>query len=154
MNFYNKKLTLVSKPGSDSMQRILRHTKSLTNAFLLLIAMQQVAFAQYKESDFISYTVKEGLSSNYVNCLQQDDWGYMWVGTSIGLNRFDGYSFKSFYQGTSTMPLPSSIIRKLKIFGPGQLGIITTRGFQVLDTKNYSLRNYFIPDTTSFSSYR
>jgi hypothetical protein len=67
----------------------------------------------------------------------------MWVGTNIGLNRFDGYSFKSFYQGTSTMPLPSSIIRKLKIFGPGHLGIITTRGFQVLDTKKLQLTELF-----------
>ena len=136
------------------MPRILCYTKAIMNAFLMLIIIQQEGFTQYNESDFISYTVKEGLSSNYVNCLQQDDWGYMWVGTNIGLNRFDGYSFRSFYQGTSTMPLPSSIIRKLKKFGRGQLGIITTRGFQVLNTTNYSLRNYFIPDTTSFSSYR
>jgi len=36
---------------------------------------------------------KEGLSNNYVQCCFQDKRGFMWFGTSQGLNRFDGYRF-------------------------------------------------------------
>ena len=46
-------------------------------------------------SDYIS--VDEGLSSNKVYDLLQDPEGYMWMGTSYGLCRFDGYGFENFY---------------------------------------------------------
>ena len=109
--------------------------------------------AQYEEKDFVHYTVKEGLSENYITCLQQDDRGYMWIGTDIGLNRFDGHSFKTFFQDTKTLPLLSGTIKRLKSFGPQQLGIITRGGLQVLNTFDLSFKNYFITDNTAFSVY-
>ncbi|MBK7375046.1 MAG: hypothetical protein IPJ02_05630 [Chitinophagaceae bacterium] len=110
--------------------------------------------AQYEEKDFIRYTVKEGLSDNYITCLQQDDRGYMWIGTDIGLNRFDGHTFKRFFQGTRTLPLLSSTIGKLKSMGPRQMGIVSRGGFQLLNTNDLSVKNYTIPDTTAFTVYR
>ncbi|HEU5240286.1 MAG TPA: two-component regulator propeller domain-containing protein, partial [Pyrinomonadaceae bacterium] len=38
---------------------------------------------------FISYTVAEGLSSNQVNCITEDQWGRMYFGTGRGLDRLD-----------------------------------------------------------------
>ena len=111
------------------------------------------AKAQYAEKDFIHYTVKDGLSENYITSLMQDEWGYMWIGTDIGLNRFDGHSFKSFFQGTKTLPLLSSAIAKLKSFGPHHIGIINRGGFQLLDTRNLGIKNYVIADSTAFSVY-
>jgi ligand-binding sensor domain-containing protein len=43
---------------------------------------------------FQHYTVEDGLSHSTVNCILQDQQGFMWFGTDDGLNRFDGYSFK------------------------------------------------------------
>lgn len=43
---------------------------------------------------FQRYTVEDGLSHSTVNCILQDQQGFMWFGTDDGLNRFDGYSFK------------------------------------------------------------
>ncbi|MFW0715116.1 two-component regulator propeller domain-containing protein [Pedobacter sp. N23S346] len=40
--------------------------------------------------------IEQGLSNNGVNCIHQDKYGFMWFGTSDGLNRFDGYTFKIF----------------------------------------------------------
>ena len=42
------------------------------------------------------YSVKEGLVSNEVHSLLQDSRGYLWVGTSEGVSRFDGVSFTNF----------------------------------------------------------
>ena len=123
-------------------------------SLLLAFFMLHSASAQYEEKDFVHYTVREGLSENYITCLAQDEWGYMWVGTDIGLNRFDGHSFKNFFQGTKTLPLLSGTITKLKSFGSQQLGIISRGGFQLLNTKDLSVKNYIIPDTTAFSIYR
>ncbi len=128
----------------------MRKILLFSGALLLLFS----AWGQYEEKDFVRYTVREGLSENYITCLGQDEWGYMWIGTDIGLNRFDGHSFKHFFQGTKTLPLLSSNIGKLKSFGPHQLGIINHGGFQLLNTKNLSVTNYTIPDSTAFSIYR
>ncbi|SER24834.1 two-component regulator propeller domain-containing protein [Pedobacter rhizosphaerae] len=40
--------------------------------------------------------VEDGLSNNVVNSLYQDRFGFIWMGTYDGLNRYDGYSFKVF----------------------------------------------------------
>lgn len=122
--------------------------------FSFILLFIQTARGQYEEKNFVRYSVKEGLSDNYITCLQQDDWGYMWIGTDNGLNRFDGNSFKNFYQNSINLPLPSSRIRNIKTFGTHQLGIVGVGGFQLLNTKDFSLRNYFISDSTAFTTYR
>lgn len=45
---------------------------------------------------FKHYQVEHGLSNNSVFSNVQDQSGFMWFGTKDGLNRFDGYSFKTF----------------------------------------------------------
>ena len=45
---------------------------------------------------FRHYSVENGLSNNAVVCSLQDQMGFMWFGTKDGLNRFDGYAFKTF----------------------------------------------------------
>lgn len=42
------------------------------------------------------YTIKDGLSNSHVTTLFQDSRGYIWVGTTDGLNRYDGYGFVVF----------------------------------------------------------
>ena len=41
-------------------------------------------------------TTSEGLSQNDVNDIHQDRNGFLWIGTNDGLNRFDGYNFKTY----------------------------------------------------------
>lgn len=43
-----------------------------------------------------SYTVCDGLSSNLVQYIYQDSKGFIWIGTNNGLNRYDGYNFKTY----------------------------------------------------------
>jgi ligand-binding sensor domain-containing protein len=124
-----------------------------TILFLLPVFFLPAAKAQYEEKDFVRYTVKEGLSDNYITSLQQDKQGYIWISTDIGLNRFDGYSFKKFYEGTPPLPLQSNTIRDIKLFGREQLGILSRNGLQVLNTGNFSFRNYAIADSTAFSTH-
>ncbi|MGB1298469.1 MAG: two-component regulator propeller domain-containing protein, partial [Psychrobium sp.] len=41
-----------------------------------------------------NYSVEDGLSQSAVNQITQDDFGYLWIATDYGLNRFDGYTFQ------------------------------------------------------------
>ncbi|MBK9108317.1 MAG: hypothetical protein IPM92_08060 [Saprospiraceae bacterium] len=45
-----------------------------------------------------------GISNRSINGFQQDKYGFLWIGTGDGLNRFDGKSFKIFrnIEGDST----------------------------------------------------
>ena len=53
------------------------------------------------------YSVSDGLSQNTVMAILQDRDGFMWFGTWDGLNRFDGYEFKT-YKPTLYGDTPSS----------------------------------------------
>jgi ligand-binding sensor domain-containing protein len=107
--------------------------------------------AQYEETNFTRYSVKDGLSDNGITCIQQDAQGYIWAGTDAGLNRFDGKSFRKFFQGTAPLRLPSASIWRMKRFGD-DLGIISRGGFQLLNTKDYSVKNYINPDSSAFTT--
>lgn len=45
---------------------------------------------------FDLFTVEQGLSSSVIYSINQDKSGFLWIGTGEGLNRFDGYNFKTF----------------------------------------------------------
>ncbi|MDR1918839.1 MAG: response regulator [Tannerellaceae bacterium] len=45
---------------------------------------------------FQHFMVENGLPQNTVNCIFQDNDGFMWFGTKDGLSRYDGYSFLNF----------------------------------------------------------
>lgn len=62
-----------------------------------------MAFAA-EANDFLfsHFSVERGLSCTQVQVIIQDRKGFIWVGTAEGLNRFDGFSFKSF------LPIPGN----------------------------------------------
>jgi ligand-binding sensor domain-containing protein len=45
-------------------------------------------------------TIEEGLSHTDASSILQDKTGFIWVGTLYGLDKFDGYEVKSFYNRT------------------------------------------------------
>ena len=61
---------------------------------LLLPALMQANIPDIK---FRRLDTRNGLSSSQVNCMMRDSHGYMWIGTAYGLNRYDGYRFRTFY---------------------------------------------------------
>ena len=64
---------------------------------LLIIALPvNIHGLKNKNVRFEHFSLKQGLSQVSVNCILQDNKGFMWFGTQDGLNRFDGYTFKVF----------------------------------------------------------
>ena len=64
-------------------------------AFMLLWA--GVTSAHAEAMRFQHFTDIDGLSSNTVRCIYQDNMGYIWAGTNGGLNRFNSFHFTKFY---------------------------------------------------------
>ncbi|MBN1187281.1 MAG: response regulator [Bacteroidales bacterium] len=46
---------------------------------------------------FHHITLEDGLSNSHIYCIQQDEKGFIWIGTQDGLNRYDGYNFIHYY---------------------------------------------------------
>jgi len=68
--------------------------------FLILIVFSVIhvdlALAQNNLLSVKYIGVEKGLSNNIVNSLYLDHFGFIWMGTYDGLNRYDGYGFKVF----------------------------------------------------------
>lgn len=69
---------------------------------ILLTGYGQLAFSQISPPHFANYGIKNGLSASIVNCVLKDSYGFLWVGTNNGLNRFDGYNTKVFENDPTT----------------------------------------------------
>ena len=52
------------------------------------------AFINDPQVKFIRLTTNDGLSHNHVTDIIQDNYGFVWVRTVDGLNRYDGNSFE------------------------------------------------------------
>jgi ligand-binding sensor domain-containing protein len=69
---------------------------------------------QALEYSFKRYSLANGLSTNSMTSIVQDKDGYMWIGTSVGLNRFDGSRFIQFrYDKNNPYSIPHEHITKL-----------------------------------------
>lgn len=68
-----------------------------TSPLLLLLLSSLSLFAQPSPIQFDRFSTEQGLSNPLIRCIAQDKLGYMWIGTNNGLNRFDGYSFTSYF---------------------------------------------------------
>lgn len=56
--------------------------------------------AQHTDYNFDRFSTENGLPNNQIHCILQDHQGYIWLGTSIGLVRYNGYSFTVFKHST------------------------------------------------------
>ena len=67
-------------------------TKKLLAFFACLLYINSI---HAEELSFVAqkFTVEDGLPSNNIRELVQDGDGYIWLGTTGGLCRFDGYQF-------------------------------------------------------------
>jgi signal transduction histidine kinase/ligand-binding sensor domain-containing protein len=79
--------------GAFNQRSLLTKLKKLIPFILLLFSASYLCAQPYY---FKHYQVENGLSNNTVYCSVQDSKGFMWFGTKDGLNRFDGYSFKTY----------------------------------------------------------
>jgi len=90
----------------------------LIGPFVIALLLQTpVLFAQIsgeRRLEFEQFTVNDGLSQNFVTCILQDHQGFLWFGTRDGLNRYDGYQFKTYsFEAEDTTSISANAIQSL-----------------------------------------
>lgn len=65
--------------------------------FFTLFVAAVVEAAVIPDMKFRRLDTREGLSNSMVSCIFRDSQGYVWFGTGYGLNRYDGYRFRTYF---------------------------------------------------------
>jgi len=114
---------------------------------LLILVIFWIVFFQsvIGQSSYIFHHLDagNGLSNNSVKTILRDSYGFLWIGTESGLNRYDGYGFKVYSTNTS---VPNTLISN-NIFGLQEDGlgnIWVNLGYTYVVYKRN--KNYFLSD--------
>lgn len=76
----------------------MKYTPYIIGLFLLLAGP---FWAQYPELQWTAIGTSDGLSNRIVSEIKEDNQGFIWVSTSDGLNRLEGYRIAHFYYHTN-----------------------------------------------------
>jgi len=108
---------------------------ALAGIFIFLVPC--LMDAQSQNVQFKHLTTNDGLSQSWVHTVIQDKYGFMWMGTEDGLNRYDGHSFR-IYKNNFRDPYSISNNGALTLFenSKGDLWIGTRKGLNLYDRNN------------------
>ena len=95
--------------------------------FSIFCFVQMLTCFSYANSGRL-YTSND-MSSSLIRCIIQDKYGFIWVGTNFGLNRFDGYKFSTYLcNPADTTTIQDNDIVKLYPYSKEFLFVATNRG--------------------------
>ncbi|MEY3849654.1 MAG: hypothetical protein RJA38_95 [Bacteroidota bacterium] len=112
----------------------MRFSKYISLVFMLL---PMLVFGQ--QFSFIQYSLKEGLAQTQVRCIQQDNKGYVWIGTLGGASKFNGNDFVNFSRTDGLINNQINCIQQLQneqiVFG-------SIGGISVLEGNTFTNHKY------------
>lgn len=130
-----------------------RHAIRLVSLLLLSL---HTAFSE--QLAIKNFSISEGLARNQITFIYPDSRGYIWIGTTGGLSRFDGYGFTNY--GTRH-GLPNPVISGIAETENGVFWVATHGGLCLIDfnqplDENGKLKLQIVPvgdaaDSTVFS---
>ncbi|MET3980941.1 signal transduction histidine kinase/DNA-binding response OmpR family regulator/ligand-binding sensor domain-containing protein [Mucilaginibacter sp. UYP25] len=134
----------------------MKRLRTKTSFFLVLTCGTIPGFASGQSYPFkFNYlTVDEGLSHTDANDITQDKQGYIWVGTYFGLDRFDGYSVKKFYN--SNVPLNNAAKNRITCIypdGEGNIWIGSEGGLQCFNAKSEKYKDFIESKNTKTPTF-
>ena len=116
--------------SNDSNRSHFRLGRILVAALFCLLSIANAEAADVVNNlSFDLYSQEHGLSNNQIHCILQDSKGWMWMGTSQGICRFDGYRFTVFKNDPDdSTSLKGNLVRVIYEDHKGQLWVGTENG--------------------------
>lgn len=99
---------------------------------------------------FSHYSGLQGLVHKSVSCMYRDKDGFLWVGTTNGISRYDGYSFKNFVPDEdNARKLHGSAVHCIVENSAGTLWVLTDKGIEYFDKEQEIFHRIAIPGMRS-----
>ncbi|WP_159453674.1 hybrid sensor histidine kinase/response regulator transcription factor [Ohtaekwangia koreensis] len=145
VGFAKKKQMLSQRPGITKFKSMFRVHCAI---FLLLVfapATNDLS-AQSRQFRFRQLDLKNGLSHPDVWTIYKDSRGFIWFGTAVGLNRFDGYTIRSFINDPlDTTSLPGEGAYKIFETPDRMLAMVTSAGLTLYDPEKEAFIRHLKP---------
>src|SRR5687767_14154129 len=94
---------------------------------------------------FKRISVNEGLAQSDVKCMIQDNFGFLWIGTRDGLNKYDGLEFSRFgRKKNDSTSLQFNQILDLQVDQSGDIWIGSIGGISVYNYRTDNFQNFFL----------
>ncbi len=117
--------------------------KSITLFCIFLLFCAHEISAQAPDLRFRKIATKDGLSNGSANFVFQDTYGFLWIGTRQGLNRYDGNSivqYRSDSQDSTT--LRNDYIFDVSQVSSTELLVGTEKGIEILNIATETIKPY------------
>ena len=106
--------------------------------------------AQDKVLNFTHINVNSGLSQGDVRTIYQDRNGFMWFGTWDGLNKYDGFSIKTYKeQHKNTQSIKGQLINNIVEIDEDRIAFGTLKGLNIFDGRDETFSYHSIGNKIS-----
>lgn len=130
---------------------------SSTSGFTILLICLSCFCSRVSAQPVVNYvehlTTNDGLSSNCITDILQGPGGFLWIGTTNGLNRYDGSGVKKYFGGSGPDSLTGNTIYRMLPAGSDHIAIATDKGLSILNAKSNRFRHIFFKSDTLLWSY-
>jgi len=116
-------------------------------SFFIIAAAQQLP--HFSEN----LTTENGLGSNTINDVAQDNNGFLWIATSDGLDRFDGTEVVQYFHEGNKNSLPHNYVYCLKKLPENYLAIGTQGGLSFYNINNGVFKNFYYKHDAAMDEY-
>lgn len=100
------------------------HILLVVSLLIAYLPLQVSAFSSLQNKlSFVSVNVDQGLSQSHVQAIEQDNLGFIWIGTKDGLNRYDGSSFTVYKHTADDKSIANNNVVALQSYPDGNLFI-------------------------------
>jgi len=125
------------------------YKKILSIIGLLLCTYNSIA---QNNPRFINLNRTHGLSGDFISCISQDNYGYMWFGTKNGLNRYDGVDIDVYkHDIKNKKSLGNDLIRDVLGTSNGNLIVCSQNGIDIFDYKKENFEHITIVGNYNFN---
>ncbi len=121
---------------------LLNFTKKASVLYVLLLVNCSL-FGQNSNYQFTAISSKDGLSSNTVNAILKDRFGFIWFATEDGLTRFDGLNYTVYrHNAKDSTSLWSNEVTSLHEDRLGRLWVGTSGSLHLFNRQKNRFRHY------------
>ncbi len=117
---------------------------------LQIFFIQSIFIAQGFQPVFSNINIDDGLSGNVVFCVTQDEIGYIWIGTSSGLDRYDGVKFKHYHNNPfDSTSLSANLVQDIMHDSKGRMWVSTRNGLNLYSRSGDNFQRFVVNEKDS-----